>query len=89
MTPNFRSWLIRSMVALITGAVVSFAILMIVVTMEGRGALPIVPNPTGKGGTVFPVTMAVLVPIVIAVLGYGWVVRFLKRRADKASRRNR
>lgn len=90
MTPNFRTWLIRIMVALIACTVIAFAILMIVTTMEGRGTFPTVPNPTGKGGAVFPITMVVLIPIVIAVLGYGAIIRLLKRhRTNKPSRQDK
>lgn len=89
MANNKRSWIIRTGVALLVVAVVSFFTLMILSVTGGQGVAPIVPNPTGKGGAVFPITMVVLIPVVVAILAYGAINRLLRRRRDgKPGRRD-
>lgn len=87
MMRNFRTWIIRIMVTLITCAVVSYVALMIIAVIDGHGIFPIVPNPMAKGGYVLPITIVVLVPVVLLVLGYAAILRLLRRyRSDKPLR---
>ena len=88
MKPIFRTWLIRIMLALIVCAFVSLFFLMTLAVMNGDGALPVVINPTGKGGSAFPIQIVVFFFIVILIVGYGAIVRLLGHyRAHKSSRR--
>ncbi len=82
MTSNSRTWLIRIAITLFVVVVVSFMALMMLAPIDSQGVFPVVPNPTAKGGSVFPVTMIVLIPIVIVILGVGAINRLLKRYHD-------
>ncbi len=82
MTSNSRTWLIRTGTTLLVVVVISFMVLMMLATIDSQGVFRVVLDPTAKGGSVIAVTIIVLIPVIIVIVGVWAINRLLKRYHD-------